>query len=341
VEHRIHAPADPLNREVVGLLEAGEEVTIQFSAASQYSPALLKKLDQLCNRFGPAVQVRFYGHYGDRFDGRVLAQLPSVATLIVDGIDAPKELHRLWELQHLQRLTLGVFQLQEMDILSGPNLRRLVDLGLGEIKRKGFDLAPIGEMSRLKRLHLTGQTKHIEVIATLKQLQTLGMSMMPHTVRFPFISDLPRLKRLDLMLGGREDIDEIRHDRLERLELTRVKRLARLEPAAFPALRHLRVEDQLQIKMLKFTKANARLAKLHIVNCKGLNKVDGLKSLNRLESLALYRTAVDLDEVLASGLPRSLRAFRVATLRAKEDAATAARLEALGYQEPKLYDEPE
>jgi protein phosphatase 1 regulatory subunit 7 len=242
-------------------------------------------------------------------------------------------IEELWSLRHLRRLTVGVDDLDRPDLLASENLRALARLVVGESRRRILDLAPISTMLRLQDLFIAGHARGIEAVATLPALTSLGLSMQARSVGLEFVGGIASLRHLRLLLGGRDDLEELRHPQLASLEVTRVRGLARLTPAAFPRLAELSVEDQLQVRALDFTEANRELRYLRLVNCKGLAAVTGLGALPALEHLRVYRTALRLRDVLEAGLPSTVRIEAFHTGRADEDRGIRRELDRRGWAE--------
>lgn len=318
-------------------LVAGDEVIVQFSERKQYPAELLAKLDKQCQKHGPRLVVRFYRHMDQPFSGRALRQLPSVASLIVDCMDhsQPTDLNDIWSLNELRRLHFGGSCIAEPDFLHGPNLRSLEELGVGPSRKENVNLAPIAGMKNLRSLFISKQSKNIAAIGELGKLESLGLNVK-NTVPLDFIPKLTKLRSLKLILGGRDNLDEAAHPGLELLELIRVRGLGRLDPAAFPKLQRLVIDEQAQLKSLEFSAANASLARIKINACKALRTVVGLSKLPKLTELILWNNpALDFEAWLAAGLPKSLVRCDFGIGRPKLDAQYRQRLARLGYAEPE------
>src|ERR1700722_2295761 len=138
MQHRIdnpgHIDADAIIRQHGG----GDQVIVQFSHPC-YSEAILWDLNDLCERLTSRFQVRFYSHYGTVFDCRTLRSLPSVRSLRVDCEAAENHL-ALTELDNLDELSLGIFLLDDPQLLGAKNLRNLSSLTIAPTKKSNFDL---------------------------------------------------------------------------------------------------------------------------------------------------------------------------------------------------------
>jgi protein phosphatase 1 regulatory subunit 7 len=149
-----------------------------------------------------------------------------------------------------------------------------------------------------------------------------------------FVNRIAGLESLTMILGGREDIDEIAHDGLRELEVVRVRGLERLEPERFGRLERLLVEDQIQLGGLRFGRTPS-LSHLRILNCKTFDRLEGLARLEGLDEIRVSRTNLDLEKLIEAGLPPRLRVFAFYTGKARENARARKRLDELGYVESR------
>lgn len=309
-------------------------VCIQYSKPV-YTPALLAQIDALCERHGEALNVRFYAHYKDAFDFRTLEQIPHVQNLNTDCLSKvdTSTLDALFSLQSLSKLHFGAHAELPCDFLAHPNFFRLRNLVLGDAAKPNLDLSPLSSFRQLETLGIAGFHKNIETIATLPLLHTLGLACIGKTVSLDFISRMTPLRTLRILLGGRENIHAIRHEGLEHLEIIRVKGFSEFFPHHFPNLRHLQIEDHIQMNSLAFGDENNRLTYLRLNNCKKLSDVTGLRKLASLEELAIRHIAVPLDALLEAGLPASLKVFDF-VINSKSNAEhlkVRKKLDSLGY----------
>lgn len=335
--HRVEPDSLDEWKEIEKLLADGEKVIVQFSKPEQYPPPTMQRLEKLCQQHGPRVIVRFW-HHAQGFSGKTLLQLPSLAAVILDCGDQtqPRGLKELWNLPRLRVLHFGFDKLADADtdLLHGPNLRELVELGVGPSRKENVDLAPIGGMKHLQKLFISKQHKNIASLASLPKLTELSLNVK-NTVSLTFVPTLKKLRELSLILGGRENLDEAAHPGLEVLEVCRVRGLSRLIPADFPKLKRLKIEEQAQLESLEFTEKNSSLVRIKIDNCKTLASIAGLKTLPKLAELILWNSpALDFEKWLAAGLPKSLKRCDFGVSRPKLDADYKEKLTNLGYLEP-------
>lgn len=333
---RIH---NPTNIDAAALREAiatDGQVIVQFGEHFDAAP-LLADLDALAATCGAALEIRFYGYHFTPFDAAILRALPHAANLSLDCHTSAVNLEVLGELRHLKQLQLGVYDMLEHDILALENLRGLEYLNLGETRKANIDLAPLRHWPHLAQLHTTGHVKNIAAITALPALTKLSLSQIKSRDEVGFISAMPALAQLHFILGGRASIAEVAAPLLEELEVVRVRGLEDLgDLGRFPRLRRLSVEDQIKVKEIRLG-ANPALEWLILRNCKTLEGLYGLAALPALRKLAVYLTQLDIDALLAAGLPATLHNLTLATGKRKRDEEIHARLSAMGYDKARFY----
>lgn len=332
---RIHNPASIDAAALRAAIAADGKVIVQFGEHFAPEP-LLADLDALAATCGAALEIRFFGYHFTPFDAAILRALPHAANLSLDCHTSAVNLRHLGELRHLQRLQLGAYEMQEHDILALENLRTLQYLSLGETRKANIDLAPLRHWPRLAQLHTTGHVKNIAAITALPALTKLSLSQIKSKDAVDFISAMPALTQLRFILGGRTSIAHVTAPLLEELEVVRVRGLEDLgDLGRFPRLRRLSVEDQIKLAELRLGE-NTALAWLVLRNCKTLERLAGIASLPALNNLAVYLTQLDIDALLAGGLPAALKHLTLATGKRKRDEEIEAQLAALGYAKARF-----
>ncbi|MRV70252.1 hypothetical protein GJ700_00765 [Duganella sp. FT92W] len=310
---------------------SGQVVTVQFSDAQYYGGDVLATINELCEGLNENLCVRFYGHYEDGFDCAHLKNLPFVKNLELNCLSAVENFDTLRQLEHLKRLNVGVFELDEIEFLSWPNLRNISDLCLSESRKNNIDLKFLSAFDKLTTLFLNGHVKNIEAVGKLSKITELSLSVTSKA-SIAFLNQLPRLRKLRLILGGRENLDEVENYKIEELEIVRVKGFNGFKNLRkFINLRRLLIEDQIQIKSLDFANKLKELEEVRLINCKGLESVTGLSHLQKLDSVRIYKTNINFEEFMKQGLPDSLRIFAFYTTKKSLDASIKHRLTALGY----------
>lgn len=333
VPARITNPGKAELAQAAVLLESGEGVVVQFDSAI-YASDDLRTIDALCAQYGSHLEVRFYGHYDSDFDAHALLQLPSVASLSIDCLQGVRNLEALGTLRHLHRLSVGISGLADPHLLSNANLWTVRSLSLGPTKSDHLDLSWLSRYSQLESLFLSGHTKGIASIASLRALRSLALWRLPKRTPLDFVCGVTDLSRLTIGLGGRESISEVAAPKLQALEIVRVRGLSELDALdRFPALMALTVDHQIQLKHLDLTRANARLKRLRLFDCKTLQAVSGLEHLSELEEIRIGLTAIEAAQFLATRFPPSLKVCTFYTGKRREDRQMREALDARGYAE--------
>jgi protein phosphatase 1 regulatory subunit 7 len=330
---RIQNPNSVERPAIEAKIAAGRHVILQFDKPV-YSSELLGKINNLCGELGQNLEVRFYGHYGDKFDAAHLRFLPDVAALSIDCLHEAANLSALGDLSNLRRLSLEIHQLNEPGFLKSLQLQNLEQLALGETVKSSLDLSPLQMCSKLTELHLVGHTRNIDCLTRLPGLRKLSLRQISKKQNLEFVSKIQILKHLIIILGGRTDILEIQHAALEELEILRVLGFSSLDNLnAFPSLRSLVIEDQIRLEKIDFTAASQNIQSIGIFNCKKLRNLEGLNHLANLKSIRIGMTAIEMDSILQQRLPAPLKTFGFYTGKKKENAMARAKLDAMGYQE--------
>lgn len=331
MEARINDPSEIDCSTVRAILEAGRTPTIQFSKKS-YSPDLLRKLDMACEQFGKSLEVRFYAHYWDAFDASVLAYIPHVSWLSVDCLTEIVNEGHIAKLTSLKRLSFGVYKFDNPAFLEQLDLGELDRLSLVENAKRNLDLSPIRNAHALETLFINGFTRNIESLSGLPKLTHLTLSSIAKNQNLRFIGEIPNIRSLALILGGRKSIEEIVHSRLEEFSVIRVRGLEGLgNLSRFPSLRDLTVEDQLQLRSIDVSGVNLR--KLRLINCKKLEEVRGLDSLTQLVEFRTSRTKLDLQCLLNRDWPPSLEVIGLYSGSQKWNEVARAALNRRGFRE--------
>jgi protein phosphatase 1 regulatory subunit 7 len=333
MEERINDPA-AIDRELIeSIFLAGKTPTLQFSKPC-YSRPILADIDKLCQEYGSKIEVRFYGHYSGAFDASILKYLPNVSWLSVDCLLRATNIGSLAGLSHLKKLSLGIYHLDDADILKKINIGKLERLVVGENNKKNIDLSPLSLCELLKELYIVGHTKGIGSVRTLSSLRTLSLGSIPNKQQLDFVNDITSLRRLVIILGGRNNISELRHPQLEELEILRVRGFNDCDSlSTLPGLRHLAIEDQIKLERIAFTDLSSSIRYLRINNCKGLKRIDGLEKLRNLVHLRISRTAVDVDRIMVLPKPDSLDVFALYSGKVKKDSEIRKTLDSRGYRE--------
>ncbi|MEO6851960.1 MAG: hypothetical protein ABI203_05055, partial [Mucilaginibacter sp.] len=140
-------------------------------------------------------------------------------------------------------------------------------------------------------------------------------------------------KTLSIILGGRDNINEIGENKIENLDIIWVRGFNDLSSLKnFKYLKELQVEDEIKLQEIEFP----RLDYLHdvkILNCKTLKSIKGLENLKALEGLRISQPMMGFDDFIAGTFPKSLKTLAFYTWKSKQDKIIRKRLDELGYVE--------
>jgi hypothetical protein len=304
--------------------------TVQFWKPD-YHPALLLRIDELCQKYGVRVKVRFFNHIKEVFDASILSQLPSVQNLAVDCMEHIKNEDQIAALSHLRRLSFQVTGLDRPEFLSRLNLANLEALTLMGTYKANLNLKPVSKAPHLRKLTVEGHRRNIESLSEAPRLEQLALWAQPRSQSLAFLTHVPTLRALGIIRGGRETLD-LTHDGLEYLNVTWVNGMHDLGPIRrFPKLKGLVVSDQIRLPSIDLT--GVSIKSLALNNCKNLTHLIGLGDATQLEQFTAIKTALPLNELRDRSWPPSLRVLRLWSSSMKWNKATRATLEARGYQE--------
>lgn len=328
--NRIDNPKTIDKNFVESELGLGKEVILQFVSKS-YTDKILADINELCLKFDESLCIRFYGHDSKRFDCKTLLKIPNVKCLYIDCLQSVENLQILKELSNLKSLGIGIFELQDTEILNSENLKKLTELIVTDTKTKAFNLDYLRQYKKLKVLKICGHTKNIDAIGELSELEILTLNAVKK-VPVNFINKLKKLKTLNFVLGGRDNINEIQENEIENLEIVWVRGFNDLSCISkFPKLKTLKIEDEIQLPKIHFNNIFKDLTDLKIINCKTLETITGLKNLPKLNSLVVYQTKVDFDNFIRQELPKQLKYLGFHTTKSKIDKDIKSTLESKGY----------
>lgn len=332
INNRITDPVVINADSVVEQVSAGNRVTIQFSSPI-YDMGQLELVNALAKQFGRNLELRFYGHNSTIFDGSVLSAVPDVQCLAVDCMMTASNLDALSKIYALKELSLGVFEIEDNNILMKCNLESLESIRLGDTKDGGINLSVLAACKMLSQFHTAGHFRNISAIASLDSLVDITISSMRKKDDLSFLSGMPQLTSLRLMLGGHTTLADITPANLKNLEIIRIKGLENIGSLGrFEALESFLIEDQIRLERIALG-PNPKLRDIKIINCKTLENITGLSSLKCLSKLRISRTALNYEVVIEEGMPRSLEVLAFYTGKSSRDAIIRADLDARGFRE--------
>ena len=201
----------------------------------------------------------------------------------------------------------------------------LEELGIGATKVK-LDLAGLSRFPELRWLFLEGQTKHLEVVSGLTQLDDLTL----RSITMPDLSlllPLTRLRSLDIKLGGTRDLRLLpRVGELWYVELWMIRGLTDVTAVgAISSLRVLFLQALRQVETLPDLRAATSLRRIRLETMKGLRDLRPLATAPALEAVELIDMRHLRPEDLAPlvGLPNLKAVTPGLGSHRKNEAATA------------------
>lgn len=260
-----------------------------------------------------------------------LKKLPGVRHLTVSSDGAVKHPEALGEvsLSTLRFMSWGMKVSQFLELVNPERLRRLA---LGPTKRSGIDLSPLEGYSELKCVGVSGHTKNFEAIGKIPQLEALLLRSIGKKQSLPALNEMTGLKALEISGGGRESIDEVNLPPLQYLGIGGVLGLHSLDDMGrFSSLKDFGVGAQSKIEKIDFSDSPL-LESLCVGTMKGLVTLAGIEKLERLKSLRVLWTGLQLSELIERLSP-NLKSVQLLSGRKTEDEKTRAFLDEKGYQE--------
>lgn len=330
---RVTDPETLSPSELVAICEARGHLLIQFSRPESYTAAVLRGVNEACRVVEDRLQVRFFGHYGTRFDAGLLEHLPEVRNLSVDCLSEIIHEEAIGRLPKLRQLAFGVFELNRPDFLETLELERLERVALFENRGRNIVLSPLARCGSLSELMVEGHSQGIDAIANLPSLRRMTLRSFGKAHGLGFIASLPNLKDLALGLGGRSDIADLSSRSLEILKILRVRGLTTVgDLSRTPALSSLCIEDQPQVSELDLR--GVQMERLWLNNCRNLRELIGLDAQSRIRQFFASRVSLDLDALRDRDWPAAAYSVRLHSGRRRWDDAAEAQLATRGLGAP-------
>jgi len=312
-------------------LRNGYEVRVQFSKPI-YTEKILAQLDALALANSSKFTIRIYSNDRKEIDGEFLDHIPNVKALAIGCAERVKDIKKLQQLNFLEELTMDISDLEDLDILSYDNLKKVSKLSISDTRSKALNLEYLKDYNNLSYLLLAGHTKNINSISNLKQLETLSLNSISK-VPLDFINHLKSLKTLRIILGGRDNINEIAENTIENLDIIWVRGFNDLSALKnFKSLKNFLIQDEIKLQEIQFPKLD-NLEDVKILNCKTLQKIGGLEQLVSLTNLRIAGTAIDFEDFSDSKFPENLKTLAFYTWKSKQDKINRSRLDELGFDE--------
>ncbi len=254
-----------------------------LQTARPVSPQTWELLNQNLFALRPDVELRVYGFYSSTCDLSFVKGMSNVCRFSADCLMRAVGVEHLAALENLEELHVDIFSLQDFDFLSSlPS--GLKSLTLGPTKSKKPLLKALGRFHSLRRLCLAWQQNGIAVVADLEGLEQVSLRGIS-TLDLDYVSSLPRLWSLDILLGGIRNFSAISgKGSIKYLELCRIRELSDI--SVIYSLVGLQCLDLRELRNVTDIPDLSRLTKLRKVvldNMKGLKDVSAIGKAPALE----------------------------------------------------------
>jgi protein phosphatase 1 regulatory subunit 7 len=312
-------------------LKTGMEIFIQFNR-KKYNDKMLADINKLCTKYNGNLSIRFYGHENTGFDCNTLLKIPKVKSLYIDSLYEVRNFESLKQLKNLTRLSVGIGALEEFEFLSYENLFSLKELRIADIKDNKVNLAHLANYKQLITLSVDGQTKNIATIGEITSLKVLHLRAIKNT-SLDFVNKMKGLLALEILLGGRSNINEIQNSYVRRLGIDWIPGFNDISVISnLKKLASLRLSNLKQLKEINIKKTNTTLRYLTIFNCKSLTRLKGINHLKKLKELRFIDVGLPFEDFIRMPLPKTLKAVDFITLKEKKDREIQQKLKSRGYK---------
>jgi hypothetical protein len=282
---RVEFGSDLTGRDIEALAkEPGLKV---LQASSPVSDSTWSMLNSRFFQHRPDVELRVYGFYGSECDLSFAGKMTHVRRFSADCLMKTKHVECIADIPHLQSLSLGIFELQDFDVLRSitPNLTAL---SIGATRSKKPDLAPLGRFGCLKKLFIEGQNKNIEVLRELTTLEDLTLRSIT-TSDLSYLGPLSSLYSLEIKLGGIRSFAGIEgKETIKYLELWQIRELSNIEVIShLPGLQNLFLQSLPRIPAMPSLSNAHVLRRVVLANMKGLSDFSEFEWAPSLQEFSL------------------------------------------------------
>jgi hypothetical protein len=285
---------------------------VQFAGTKPPGTKVLAMLNERFFAARPEVGLRVYGPLGGAADLGFARLMTNVRRFAADCLTRATDVDAIAAMPLLERLSLGVFELEELTVLERVPAG-LTELSLGSTRSRKPSLAPLRRFTALRRLYLDGQSKEIQVLATLENLEdvTLRSITVPN---LESIASLPKLWSLDIKLGGIRNFSAIEGKQsIKYLEIWQVRELGDVDIVGrLPGLQNLFLQSLPHVRSLPSLREAGALRRVYLENMKGLQDFGALEWAPALEEFMLgdgkAQTPEQLTPVLRNPSVRAIAA---------------------------------
>lgn len=279
-------------KEVIDLCDNKNVSSIQFCSA--LNEIEFEYLEEFLFSKRHDVSLRVYGHYSEKCDLNFLKIISSVQKFSADCLRSVKGFENILELKNIETLGIGIWDLENFDILQdlNPNLKKLY---LHQTKSKKPKINFIGRFENLECLYLENQSKGIEDINALKKLKDLTLRSIT-TENLDYLIGLNELWSVDIKLGGIKNFKALENlKNLKYLELWQIRNLSDLSFISnLLQLQNLFIQSLPNVIELPNLEKLVSLKRIYLENLKGLENLDSLQYAKSLKEF-LYVSASNID----------------------------------------------
>ncbi len=271
-------------KEISALADMTSLRTLQFD--SPVHRGNWRLLEEGLFRRRPDVCLRAYGHYTRNCDVSFVKQMPSLQDFKADSLQRASGLQALEGLPNLRHLSIGIDELDSFEFLAGVSTH-LNSLILGPTLSTKPDVSVLSRFKKMEEVFIGGHLKGLSVLSSLPSLGKIRFSGLK-SPDLDFLSKMPNLWFLEILLGGSEDFSAIAGATgLKHLEIAWVRRLKDISfISQCKNLQQLTLDRLRQVEHLPNFETLTNLRRLTISDLKGLRSVDPIGASPTLEILS-------------------------------------------------------
>lgn len=315
-------------------LESGQSFELRFTKISGFGEMVLESVEELLKRYGSSITISFQAGHGEIIDLNLLKSIPSVKALSIQSNSTPVDVKEIGELKELTRLSLSIYELEDGEVLDLDNLGVIKSLVISESKRRNVNLGHLVKAKSLRALTVSGHTYGIAAISTVNSLETLRLTGIKD-FRMELINGLSNLIEFKLLRCNNMVYDNFEENRsILTLELENIKDNLDIDFfGRFINVKNLILSSVGVTELVFSTGLNSKLREVVLLNCKKLNRLEGLESLDLLDTLSVFKSGLDIESWLnGRTFPESLNWFTVHTGKKSADKSIEEHLKNLGYK---------
>lgn len=277
-----HEFKDPLTPQTVELLVSRPELRV-LQCSTPVSGATWDLLNSSFFTRRPDVQLRVYGFYGLVCDLSFVSRLQNVRRFSADALMLATGVEHLVELEQLESLAIGIFDLKNFDFLADLPIS-IRELSLEATRSRKPRLGLLKRFSSLVTLYLDGQQRDIEVLAELETLENLTLRSIT-TRNLSYLKPLDRLQSLDIKLGGISDLSGLEDkSSIKYLELWQIKGLSDIGVvSSLSGLQFLFLQSLKHVRQIPGLARLTHLRRVWLENMKGLEDLTAIAGAPGLE----------------------------------------------------------